>query len=142
MSRLQTYYHLTYMRQVINPWPPSTARTISSKAGNFPVEYPNREYSHDIKEFECNMFNPIFKENVHGWKHSKSCAFTKPELRSYRKPKRVVQNEKNGNNSHNYHDENHGEIEIKGTHNDTQHQNSAHPKNSPIDCGGVQLTNA
>ena len=32
------------------------------------------------------------------------------ELFSYRKPKHVVQNEKNGNNYHNYHDENHDEI--------------------------------
>ena len=26
---------------------------------------------------------------------------------------------------------------VKGAHNDTQHQNSAHPKTSPIDCDGV-----
>ena len=25
---------------------------------------------------------------------------------------------------------------------DTQHQNNAHPKTNPIDCDGVQLTNA
>ena len=47
------------------------------------------------------------------------CAFAEPELLSYRKPKLVVQNEKNGhkntNNSHNYHEnlnENRNEIEI------------------------------
>ena len=28
---------------------------------------------------------------------------------------------------------------VKGTHNDTQHQDNAHPKSSPIDCDGVQL---
>ena len=31
---------------------------------------------------------------------------------------------------------------VKGTHNDTQHQNNAHPKSSPIDCGMAQLANA
>ena len=31
---------------------------------------------------------------------------------------------------------------IRGAHNDIQHQNNAHPKNCPIDCDGVQLTNA
>ena len=30
---------------------------------------------------------------------------------------------------------------MKRTHNDTQHQNNAHRKNSPIECDGVQLTN-
>ena len=30
---------------------------------------------------------------------------------------------------------------INGTHNDTQHQNNAHPNTSPIECDGVQLTN-
>ena len=62
------------------------------------------------------MFNPIFKENVQGRKHPESCAFAEADLLSYRKPKRVVQNEKNGhknpNNSHNYRDENHDEIEL------------------------------
>ena len=62
------------------------------------------------------MFNPIFKENVKGREHPGSCALAEPEILSYRKPKRVVQNEKNGhendNSSHNYHDENHDEIEL------------------------------
>ena len=31
---------------------------------------------------------------------------------------------------------------VKGEPNDTQHQNNAHPKNSPIDCDWVQLANA
>ena len=31
---------------------------------------------------------------------------------------------------------------VKEVPNDTQHQNNAHPNNSPIDCDGVQLTNA
>ena len=61
-----------------------------------------------MKESEGNMFNPIFKENIQERKHLGSCAFGEPELLSYRKPKRVVQNEKNGhktsNNNPNYHD--------------------------------------
>ena len=63
------------------------------------------------------MFNPIFKENVQGWKHRDTgiCAFAEPELLSYRKPKawfkNVLYGHKNPNNSHNYHDENHDEIE-------------------------------
>ena len=64
------------------------------------------------------MFNPIFMENVQGRKHRGSCAFAEPELLSYRKPKHIVHNEKNGhknlNNSHNYHYENHDEtISVK-----------------------------
>ena len=31
---------------------------------------------------------------------------------------------------------------VKGTHNGTQHQNNAHPKNTPIGCDGMQLTGA
>ena len=30
---------------------------------------------------------------------------------------------------------------VTGAPNDTQHQSNAHPKNSPIDCDGVLLTN-
>ena len=94
------------------------------------------------------MFNQVFKENVHGLKHPGNCTSTEPELLSYRRPKRVVQNEndgyKNPLNSHKYHDENLDEINpikeiVKWTHHDTQHQNS---QSSAIDCDGVQLTNA
>ena len=45
-----------------------------------PVEYSSREWKHDIKGSKGNMFNPIFKENVAGRKHSESCAFAEPEL--------------------------------------------------------------
>ena len=62
------------------------------------------------------MFNPIFKENIQGQKHPGRCTFAKLELLNYGKPKFGVQNEKNGhtnpNDSHNYHDENHDEIEL------------------------------
>ena len=112
------------------------------------VEYHNTESKHGIKESEGNMFNPIFKGNVQGLKHPERCAFVEPELftGSYRNSKYVAQNENNGhkslNNSNNYH----GEIELfQGfsirTHDETQQQNNAHPRNSPIDCDGVQLTN-
>ena len=62
------------------------------------------------------MFNPIFKEIVRGQKHAQSCSFAGPELLSYKKSKHVVHNEKNGHwnliNSHNYHAENHDQIEL------------------------------
>ena len=95
---------------------PNAARTIRCNVWNFPVEYPSRQCKHDIKEFEGDMFNPMFKEIVHGQKHPESCALAEPVLFSCRKPKRVDQKVKNGhknpNNSHNYHDENHDEIEF------------------------------
>ena len=62
------------------------------------------------------MINPIFKENAQGRKHRGSCAFAEPKLLSYRKPKHIVHNEKNGNknpnNRHNYQYENHDEIKL------------------------------
>ena len=71
----------TYRSQVVNP---NAARAISCKAWNSPVEYPSTECKHDIKESERNMFNPIFKENVQGRKHTGSCASAEPELLSYK----------------------------------------------------------
>ena len=50
------------------------------KALTSPVQYPCRECKHVLKESKRNMFNPIFKENVQGWKHLGSCAFAEPEL--------------------------------------------------------------
>ena len=90
MPSLQTYYRITSTA-------PNAARTIGCKACNSSVEYPSREYKHDIKESKVDMVNPIFKENGQGRKHPGSCAFAEQELLSYRKPKHVVQNEKNGN---------------------------------------------
>ena len=62
------------------------------------------------KESEGNMFNPIFKWKVKGWKHPGRCAFAEPEPELLsQKYKQVVQKTKNGhktpNNSHNCHDE-------------------------------------
>ena len=83
---------------------------LSCKARNYLVEYPSRSCKYDIKEYEGNMFNPVFKENVQGWKHPGNCAFTEPEQLSYRKPKSLAKKIKNGhknpNNSHNYQNEN------------------------------------
>ena len=88
MSNLQTYYHFKLDFQKMDQhtggkWiihgTPNAARTISCKAWNSPVEYPSRECKHDIKESKGNMFNPIFKENVQGKKHSGSSAFAEPE---------------------------------------------------------------
>ena len=79
------------------------------------------------------MFNSIFKGNIQGRKNPGRCAFAEPEMLSYRKPKLVVQNEKNGhtnpNNIHNY------QNEIGGLY-------QRYPKANPVDCDGVQLTNA
>ena len=62
------------------------------------------------------MFNPIFKENFQGRKHPGSCAFAEPDLLRYRKPRSVIQKvikgHKNPDDSHNYHDENHDDIEL------------------------------
>ena len=65
---------------------PNAIRTISCKACNSPVEYPCRECKHNIKDFEGNMFNPIFREDIEWWKQQGSCAFAEPGLLSYRKP--------------------------------------------------------
>ena len=57
------------MRQVVNPRNQTPQRQSVAKPGTPPVEYPGRECKHDIKEFDTNMFNPLFKENVQGQKH-------------------------------------------------------------------------
>ena len=46
---------------------PGTERRTDNQLRSLepPVEYPRRECKQDIKEFENDMFNPIFKENVH-----------------------------------------------------------------------------
>ena len=54
--------------------PPNAARTMTCKAWNFPLEYTKMESKHDIKEFEDNMFNPIFKENVQAQK-AETCIY-------------------------------------------------------------------
>ena len=83
---------------------PTAARTISCKAWNSPVAYPNIECNYGIKESKGNMFNPIFKENAQGQKHPGSCAC----IGSLK----VNNDHKNPNDSHNYHDENHNEIKL------------------------------
>ena len=78
---------------MVNTWY-QTPQGHSCKAWNSPVQYIIRECKHDIKESECNMFNPIFKEDAQGRKLPGS-AFAELELPSYRKPKPVVQNDIN-----------------------------------------------
>ena len=59
------------------------------------------------------MFNPIFKENVQRRKHQGSCAFAELELfKAKRVVQKVIKCHKSPNDSHNYHDENHDEIEF------------------------------
>ena len=64
---------------------PNAARTINCKDWDSPVEYPSRGCKHDIKESEGDIFNPIFKENVQGWKFPRSCVhvFAEPVLQNY-----------------------------------------------------------
>ena len=57
------------------------------KALNSPVEYPKREFKHDIKESASKHIQSNIKENVQGRKHSGICASAEPELLRYRQPK-------------------------------------------------------
>ena len=52
------------MRQVTYPRHQNTARTISCKAGNSPVEYPSIESKHDTKESEGNVSNPMYLKYI------------------------------------------------------------------------------
>ena len=89
MSNLQTYYHFkldfpkvdqhTGDKWLIH----GTKRRKDNQLQSLELPsrlYPSRECKHDIKESKRNMFNPIFKENVQGQKHSGSCALAEPEL--------------------------------------------------------------
>ena len=88
MSNLQTYYHFKLdFRKVYQhtggKWLiHGTKRRKDNQLRSLesPVEYPSRESKHDTKESKGTIFNPIFKENVQGWKHPGSCAFAEPEL--------------------------------------------------------------
>ena len=74
----QTYKPAIILNQISKKWPNSqktwlihgikhhTAGTISCEAWNSPVDYPNTESKHVIKEFEWNIFNQIFIEKVQG----------------------------------------------------------------------------
>ena len=73
-----------YRRQVANPR--HQTQRGQSKSG-IPCK-------HDIKEPEGETFNPTFKENVQGRKTCRELWICRTKLLSYRKPKRVVQNER------------------------------------------------
>ena len=103
MPSIQTYYHFELDFQKVDQHTGGKWLIHSSKRRKDnqlqSLQLPcritySRECKHDIKDSEGNMFNPIFKENVRGQNHPGRCAFAEPELLSYRKPKRVVQNEK------------------------------------------------
>ena len=95
MSNLLPYYHFKLHFQKVDQHTGGkglihgTKRRKDNQLQSLepPVEYPSRECKHDIKESEGNMLNPIFKENVQGWKYPGSCAFADPKLLSCRKPK-------------------------------------------------------
>ena len=75
--------------------------------------------------------------NIQGVAHLQNLNYIVAEsLKWSSKSKELQKTTKKTNNSHNYIDE----IET-GVPNDTQHQNNAHPKPSPINCDGVLLTN-
>ena len=44
----------------------NTTKTISYNAWNSPVENPSGETKHDTKEFQYNMLNTLFKDNIPG----------------------------------------------------------------------------
>ena len=63
MPNLQIYYHFKLDFQKVDQHTgassytaPNAEGTISCKAWNSPVEYPNRECKHDIEESKWNMF--------------------------------------------------------------------------------------
>ena len=101
MSKLQSHYHFKLDFPKVDHTQgasgqstvPNTARTISCKAWNSPVEYPSRESKHNIKESEDNMFNPNFKGNVlQGRNIQGGVTFAESELLCFRKPEHVVRN--------------------------------------------------
>ena len=78
MSNLQTHHHfkLDFQKKWTNlqeasGWSTAseTVRKISLKAWSPSVKYPNREYKHDIKESEGNIFSLLLKGDVQGDAH-------------------------------------------------------------------------
>ena len=113
---------------------------MSYKDLNAPVEYPSRECEHDIKESEGNMFNSIFKDNVlsgniQGVAHLQIQNYLVTEsLNVEFKMKRtaikitIIATTLMMKILMKY---NFIKEIVKGAHNDTQHQNSTHPRTSP-----------
>ena len=90
---------------------------------------------------------PILKRSVQGRKHQGMCTFAESELLSTERSKYVVQNQRNGhknpNYNHNYPDdiELYHEISKRNTEWHSTPEKSR-TQTSPIDWGGLQLTNA
>ena len=82
MSNSQTHYHFKLDFQKVDEhtggkWLINGTKRCKDnqlQSMELPVEYPSKKSKHDIKESEGNMFNPIFKGNVQGWKHPGRCA--------------------------------------------------------------------
>ena len=95
MSNLQTYYHFKLDFQKGDQYTGGkwlihgTKRRKDNRLQSLdpPVGYHSRKCKHGIKESKWNMFNPIFKENVQGRKHPRSCAFAESEPLIYWKSK-------------------------------------------------------
>ena len=74
MSNLQTYHHLKLDFQNVDntgKWlihGTEHHRDNQLNCQEHPIEYPIREFKHDIKESEGNTVGLIFKENVQGQK--------------------------------------------------------------------------
>ena len=91
MQNLQTHYQFKWDFQKVEQqtggkwWIHGTKRRKDTQLSSLElaVESHSRECKHDIKESEGDVFNPIFKENVQGWKYPGSCAFAAPELLRY-----------------------------------------------------------
>ena len=66
ISHLQTHYHFKPDFEKVDQhtddkwsiYGTKHRKDISGKAWNSAVEYPSRESRYDIKESECDMFNP------------------------------------------------------------------------------------
>ena len=74
MSNLQTYYHFKLDSQKVDQhtggkWlihGTKCCKDNQLQSLDSPVEYPSKEWKHDIKESKGNMFNPIFQLDVQG----------------------------------------------------------------------------
>ena len=101
MPNLQTNHRLKQ---------PITARLMSCKAWNSPVEYPIWEYKkNDIKNTDGNMLNPISYKKVRGQKHSGRWAVSDARLPVSESLNLQFMMDSNGHkhpsNSRNYHGE-------------------------------------
>ena len=113
MSNLQTHYHFKLDFQNVDQHTGGKLLIHCTKHRKDiklqGLELSCGESKHDIKEYESNMFYPIFKWCIQGRKRPGKCAFAETKLLCFRKPKRSIQKKENShknlNNIHDYHDE-------------------------------------